>query len=132
MDREHATKRKRRFGIILACSDFHLHVIVTLTDPFLYDHFYMEHTFIFSYIDIRLTQRNGRKTITLLHGLPSDLDPKKILKAFKKEFACNGHIEVEEDYGECIKLQGDHRAKIQTLLIEEGICGKDEIQVHGF
>jgi translation initiation factor SUI1 len=34
--------------------------------------------------DIRIQQRNGRKTLTTVQGLPADLDQKKILKAFKK------------------------------------------------
>ena len=79
-----------------------------------------------------MRQRSGRKSVTILHGLPKDLDPKKVLKVFKKEFACNGNIDDDEEFGEVIQLQGDHRAKIQALLVEEGICKKDEIQVHGF
>ena len=31
-----------------------------------------------------IQQRNGRKTLTTLQGLPKQFDPKKILKAFKK------------------------------------------------
>jgi hypothetical protein len=34
--------------------------------------------------DIRIQQRNGRKTLTTVQGLPNDLDLPKILKAFKK------------------------------------------------
>lgn len=79
-----------------------------------------------------MQQRSGRKTLTTVQGLPKDLDPKKVLKVFKKEFACNGCIEQDEEHGEIIQLQGDHRAKISSLLVEEGICKKDEIQVHGF
>ncbi|KAL0580257.1 Eukaryotic translation initiation factor eIF-1 [Marasmius crinis-equi] len=36
------------------------------------------------YIHIRIQQRNGRKTLTTLQGLPKQYDPKKLLKAFKK------------------------------------------------
>ncbi|KAJ8522868.1 hypothetical protein ONZ45_g573 [Pleurotus djamor] len=39
-----------------------------------------------SYIHIRVQQRNGRKTLTTLQGLPKEYDPKKLLKAFKKVF----------------------------------------------
>ena len=35
-------------------------------------------------IHLRIQQRNGRKCITLIQGLPDDLDLKKILKALKK------------------------------------------------
>jgi hypothetical protein len=34
--------------------------------------------------DIRIQQRNGRKTLTTVQGLPNDLDFQRILKAFKK------------------------------------------------
>jgi hypothetical protein len=34
-------------------------------------------------IHIRIQQRNGRKTITTLSGVPTEYDPKKLLKAFK-------------------------------------------------
>jgi hypothetical protein len=35
------------------------------------------------HIHIRIQQRNGRKTITTLQGVPTEYDPKKLLKAFK-------------------------------------------------
>lgn len=37
-----------------------------------------------SKVHIRTQQRNGRKSITTVQGLDSDLDLKKICKAFKK------------------------------------------------
>lgn len=36
------------------------------------------------HIHIRIQQRNGRKTITTLQGVPKAFDIKKLLKAFKK------------------------------------------------
>ncbi|KAK4699807.1 surfeit locus 1 family protein, partial [Phenoliferia sp. Uapishka_3] len=82
-------------------------------------------------IHIRIQQRNGRKTITTLQGLPTVYDPKKLLKAFKKEFACNGSLVDDEDMGQVIQLQGDQRTKIQGMLLEEGI-NKELIKLHGF
>ena len=35
-------------------------------------------------IHIRIQQRNGRKTLTTVQGIPSDYDQKKIVRAFKK------------------------------------------------
>ncbi|KAI9030529.1 translation initiation factor SUI1 [Hyaloraphidium curvatum] len=84
------------------------------------------------YIHIRIQQRNGRKTLTTIQGLPEELDQKRILKAFKKEFACNGTIVDDEELGECIQLQGDHRAKVQQFLISEGIATKEQVKLHGF
>ncbi|KAG5647202.1 Protein translation factor SUI1 [Asterophora parasitica] len=83
------------------------------------------------YIHIRIQQRNGRKTLTTLQGLPKQYDSKKILKAFKKEFACNGTLVDDEKMGQVIQLQGDQRAKISTFLTENGI-EKSTIKVHGF
>ncbi|UZJ54491.1 hypothetical protein CBS101457_003811 [Exobasidium rhododendri] len=84
-----------------------------------------------NYIHIRIQQRNGRKTLTTLQGLPKEYDQKKILKAFKKEFACNGTIVDDEELGQVIQLQGDQRQKISAFLIEEGI-NKTDVKVHGF
>jgi translation initiation factor 1 len=62
----------------------------------------------------------------------NDLDQKRILKAFKKEFACNGHVVQDDDSGEVIQLQGDHRAKILGFLVENEITSRDKVKVHGF
>jgi len=84
-----------------------------------------------NYIHIRIQQRNGRKTLTTLQGLPKEYDPKKLLKAFKKEFACNGTLVDDEEMGQVIQLQGDQRLKISTFLTEEGLP-KSMIKLHGF
>ncbi|KAI3627382.1 SUI1 [Malassezia furfur] len=84
-----------------------------------------------NYVHIRIQQRNGRKTLTTLQGLPKEYDAKKLLKAFKKEFACNGTIVDDEELGQVIQLQGDQRQKISMFLIEEGIP-KQDVKVHGF
>jgi translation initiation factor 1 len=60
------------------------------------------------------------------------LDPKKILKAFKKDFACNGSIVNDEEMGNVIQLQGDQRAKVAGFLAEAGIVAKNKIKIHGF
>ncbi|KAK7467052.1 Eukaryotic translation initiation factor eIF-1 [Stygiomarasmius scandens] len=83
------------------------------------------------YIHIRIQQRNGRKTLTTLQGLPKQYDPKKLLKAFKKEFACNGTLVDDEKMGQVIQLQGDQRSKISTFLTDNGI-ERSTIKVHGF
>ena len=83
------------------------------------------------YVHIRIQQRNGRKTLTTLQGIPKEYDQKKILKAFKKEFACNGTLVDDEKMGQVIQLQGDQRAKISSFLIENGM-DRATIKVHGF
>ncbi len=84
------------------------------------------------WLDVRVQQRSGRKTLTTIQGLPKELDQKRVLKVFKKEFACNGNIVEDEEMGEVIQLQGDHRSKVAQILLEEGIVKKDDLQVHGF
>jgi translation initiation factor 1 len=73
------------------------------------------------------SERNGRKTITTLQGVPTEYDPRKLLKAFKKEFACNGSLVDGEDMGQVIQLQGDQRTKIHDMLVEEGISDLEEL-----
>ncbi|KAF7910110.1 uncharacterized protein EAE98_010900 [Botrytis deweyae] len=86
------------------------------------------------YIHIRIQQRNGRKTLTTVQGLPKKFDQKKILKVIKKKFACNGTIVNDVIMGDVIQLQGDQRKDVQDFL-----TGKDgleldakTIKVHGF
>ena len=64
------------------------------------------------YIHIRIQQRNGRKTLTTVQGIADDYDKKKLMKAFKKKFACNGTVIEHPEYGEVIQLQGDQHKNI--------------------
>ncbi|KAF9345594.1 Eukaryotic translation initiation factor eIF-1 [Mortierella sp. NVP85] len=84
------------------------------------------------YIHIRIQQRNGRKTLTTIQGLPKNLDKKRLLKVFKKDFACNGTLVEDEELGSIIQLQGDQRTKVSGLLTTEGGVDKKQIKIHGF
>ncbi|CAO3662017.1 unnamed protein product [Rhizopus stolonifer] len=81
---------------------------------------------------LRVQQRNGRKTLTTLEGLPVEFDAKKILKTFKKEFACSGTILNDPDLGQILQLTGDQRIKVAEFLVTESIAKKSDIRVHGF
>lgn len=85
---------------------------------------------------IRVQQRNGRKCITTLDGLEEDLDLKRICKAMREAFSCNGNVVMKEDEEEgVIQLQGDQRENIKKWLLEMEIILKseaDRIVVHGF
>ncbi|KAI8900322.1 translation initiation factor SUI1 [Globomyces pollinis-pini] len=83
-------------------------------------------------IHIRIQQRQGRKTITTVQGLPSDIDQKRLLKAFKKEFGCIGNIVQDDEMGQVIQMSGDQRQKTVAFLTTEEIATKDKIKVHGF
>ncbi|RVD90166.1 uncharacterized protein DFL_001142 [Arthrobotrys flagrans] len=84
------------------------------------------------YIHIRIQQRNGRKTLTTVQGLPKEIDPKRVLKFAKKEFATNGSIVEDPDLGEVIQLQGDQRQKISDLMVSSMGIKKSNIKIHGF
>jgi translation initiation factor 1 len=60
-----------------------------------------------SKVHIRVQQRNGRKCITTVCPLADDLDIKRICKAFKKNFSCNGAVTKDDELGEVIQLSGD-------------------------
>ncbi|KAG7275132.1 hypothetical protein CRUP_024698 [Coryphaenoides rupestris] len=83
-------------------------------------------------IHIRIQQRNGRKTLTTVQGIGHDYDKKKLVKAFKKKFACNGTVIEHPEYGEVIQLQGDQRKNICQFLMEIGIVREEQLKVHGF
>jgi len=87
-------------------------------------------------INIRIQQRNGKKSITTIQGLDADLDEKRICKAMRKEFNCNGSVDEDKEYGTIIQLQGDQRALVKEWLIAQEILTKEEaderLVVHGF
>ena len=85
-----------------------------------------------SKVHIRIQQRNGRKSITTVQGLEDDLDLKKILRSFKKNFKCNGAITDHKRYGEVIQLQGDLRSQVRDFLVDHQICTMEQVQIHGF
>ncbi|MCJ1370126.1 Eukaryotic translation initiation factor eIF-1 [Loxospora ochrophaea] len=88
-----------------------------------------------NYVHIRIQQRNGRKTLTTVQGLPRKFDQKKILKVIKKKFACNGTIVNDTEMGEVIQLQGDQRKDVQEFLVDkqDGLAlDSKTIKVHGF
>jgi len=85
-----------------------------------------------NYVHIRVQQRNGRKCLTTVQGLNPDFDFKRILKALKKEFCCNGTIVEDEEMGTVIQLQGDQRKPVCDFLIGEELVEKDKLKIHGF
>jgi translation initiation factor 1 len=70
--------------------------------------------------------------LTTIQGIPEEMDFNKVLKAFKKEFACNGHIIEDPELGKIVQLQGDHRNAVSKILVDNKICKLTDIHVHGF
>ncbi|CDW81435.1 translation initiation factor [Stylonychia lemnae] len=83
-------------------------------------------------IHLHYQQRTARKCLTIIQGLPDDLDYKKILRAYKKLFNCSGTIVEDEEMGTVIQLQGDKRKDVAKFLLEEGIATIEEIKIHGY
>jgi translation initiation factor 1 len=81
-------------------------------------------------INIRIQQRNGKKSITTIQGLDADLDEKRICRAMRKEFNCNGNIEEDKDYGTIIQLQGDHTDYMHEYLLNNDI-DESSIKIKG-
>jgi translation initiation factor 1 len=84
-----------------------------------------------SKIHVRVQQRNGRKCITTVQGLAADLDLKKIARALKKTFQCNGSVTIDEEMGEILQLSGDQRTNIRAFFVDQEICFEDQIVIHG-
>ena len=82
-------------------------------------------------IHIRVQQRNGRKCITTIQGLADDLDVKKIARALKKTFQCNGSVTNDVELGEILQLSGDQRSNVRDFFVDMEICYEDQIVVHG-
>jgi translation initiation factor 1 len=84
-------------------------------------------------VHVRVQQRSGRKCITTVQGMADDLDLKRILKAMKKNFSCNGAIVKDKDEGgEVIQLSGDQRTNINEFLYSMEICIAGQVVLHGF
>eukprot|EP00922_Rhytidocystis_sp_ex-Travisia-forbesii_P056256 GHVS01083292.1.p2 GENE.GHVS01083292.1~~GHVS01083292.1.p2 ORF type:complete len:120 (-),score=12.17 GHVS01083292.1:433-792(-) len=84
-----------------------------------------------SLVHIRNQQRNGRKSVTTVQGLDKGFDLKKMVRALKKEYSCNGTVIESADHGAIVQLQGDKRQDVKAFLEREGICSTDQIRVHG-
>jgi translation initiation factor 1 len=84
------------------------------------------------YVHIRIQQRNGKKSLTTVQGLKKSYDYKKVLKALKKEFCCNGTVVDDPELGQVIQLQGDQRKNVLQFLTQEKLVKKELIKIHGF
>lgn len=88
-------------------------------------------------VHIRAQQRNGRKSICLIEGLPEDLNLIKILRYMRKMFSTNGTVlkpknDPNKRLAEVIQLQGDFRHDAANFLLKYNICDKEEVVIHGF
>lgn len=80
------------------------------------------------FIDIRVVQRNGRKTTTTIEGLVID-NMADLLQHWKKKFSCNGSI--AKDVEHVVILSGNQADAIRKFLIQEKLAAENKIRVHG-
>ncbi|XP_032758506.1 eukaryotic translation initiation factor 1-like [Rattus rattus] len=85
------------------------------------------------YFHIRIQQRN-RKTLTTVQGITGHYNKKKLklVKAFKKKFACNFTVIEHAEYEEIIQLQDDQCKNICQFLLEIGLAKDDQLKIYGF
>ena len=84
-------------------------------------------------VHLRIQKRNGRKSITIIEGLPAEVNVKKILKIIRKEFNCSGSIQKDSEDNHIIQLSGDQREKVAKFFVEENVVeNKECIIMHGF
>lgn len=81
-------------------------------------------------IHIRLQQRNGQKTLTIIEDLAMDLDIENILKVLRRLFNTNGTILEKDSDNPVIQLNGDKRHEVKEFFIKYKICDTPII-IHG-
>ena len=83
-------------------------------------------------IHIRIQQRNGRKSLTTVAGIDPKFDLKKLVRACKRSFACNGCVVEHKEHGEVLQFQGDQRTDVGLFLQRIKLTTEENIKVHGF
>ncbi len=104
-------------------------------DPFQSVEMFQKVSVIKNKYHIRIQQRNGKKSITTIQGWEDDLDVKRICKAMRGAFSCNGNVIEDKEGGMVIQLQGDQRENAKQWILEQEIITKseaDRIVIHGF
>ncbi|OEL12882.1 Protein translation factor SUI1-like protein, partial [Dichanthelium oligosanthes] len=82
-------------------------------------------------VHLRTQQRNGRKSLTTVQWLSAAYNYAKILRDVKRELCCSGIVVEDEDLGNVVQLQGDHRKAIAAFLVKVGIVTKANVKIHG-
>lgn len=74
-------------------------------------------------IKVSGVRRRYKKFITVIEGVSSDADPKKVLKELKTSLACGGTLKDG-----VIELQGNHTRRVKEILVKLGFQ-EDQIEV---
>jgi translation initiation factor SUI1 len=80
------------------------------------------------------TQQMGRKWVTTLEGLDTDLDQKRIAKAMQRDLHCAAKVSTTKEETEVITLQGDQRDVLTEWLVTNMVLtekeGKERLVIH--
>lgn len=68
-------------------------------------------------IKVTLEKKRFGKNMTIVSGLGSGIDLRKIAKDLKNELACGGTFDAKAG---TVELQGDHTKKMKDILIKMG------------
>jgi translation initiation factor 1 len=82
-------------------------------------------------IHIRNQQRNGKKSITSVSGFGMNTNLVPIMKTLKKQLATSAHIQEDDEFGKVLCVQGDFRDAIAKFLVEQDLCDRSQIKIHG-
>ncbi|OEL14891.1 Protein translation factor SUI1-like protein [Dichanthelium oligosanthes] len=82
-------------------------------------------------VHLRTQQRNDRKGLTTVQGLRAAYNYAKILRDLKRELCCSGIVVQDEDHGNVVQLQGDHRKAVAACLVKADIVTKANVKIHG-
>ena len=81
-------------------------------------------------IHIAYQQRNGKKGITTIVGLPSEINFKKLVKKMKKQLHSNATLVEDVEKGTVVQMQGDKRKELQEYIVSLHIgVEKDETEL---
>eukprot|EP00488_Nonionellina_sp_1-RS-2012_P002375 TRINITY_DN452_c0_g1_i1.p1 TRINITY_DN452_c0_g1~~TRINITY_DN452_c0_g1_i1.p1 ORF type:complete len:221 (-),score=82.24 TRINITY_DN452_c0_g1_i1:291-953(-) len=75
-------------------------------------------------IDLSYQQRNRRKGITVIVGLPIKINLKKLMTKMKKKFSAGATIVEDREKGSVMQIQGDLRREIAELFVKLDIVRK--------
>ena len=87
-------------------------------------------------INIRVTQRNGRKHITKIEGLPNDLfdDEKRIdkmLTELKTKISARACVKISDEGQKYIETSGNRVKVMEEVICDYIKCDSSSIKIHG-
>jgi translation initiation factor 1 len=83
-------------------------------------------------IHIRIRQRNGRQSFTIIENLSDTVDLSSLAQKMRQTLHCNAFVKNDDLIGKYIQLFGDQRVTVKKILINNKIADDSNIVVHGY